>query len=149
MADVYEQNLSAKSSLTTSDYIRVVGSDNVSYKQLVSDVAKKIIETYAGSTLAGSAQSVQSAINGLTGLGSVQATSYSTMLSNIANSGKVCVWKLTGVDTTNLPTGGNTHFGLAFINAAQTYGVILCLTFNNNVYMKSVSNGTWSSWRTV
>ena len=65
MADVYEQNLASKSTLTTSDYIRVVGSDNVSYKQLVSDVAKKIIETYAGSTLAGSAQSVQSAINAL------------------------------------------------------------------------------------
>lgn len=63
MADVYEQNLEQKSSLTTSDYIRVVGSDNVSYKQLVSDVAKKIIETYAGSSLAGSSQSVKSAID--------------------------------------------------------------------------------------
>ena len=63
MADVYEQNLEQKSSLTTSDYIRIVGSDNVSYKQLVSDVAKKIIETYAGSSLAGSSQSVKSAID--------------------------------------------------------------------------------------
>ena len=33
MADTYEQNLGQKSSLTSSDYIRVVGSDNVSYKQ--------------------------------------------------------------------------------------------------------------------
>lgn len=65
MADVKEQNLSSKSSLTVSDYLRVVGSDDVSYKQLVSDVAKKIIENYAGSTLAGSAQSVQSAIDAL------------------------------------------------------------------------------------
>ena len=38
MADVYEQNLGQKSSLTTSDFIRVVGSDNVSYKQPVEDV---------------------------------------------------------------------------------------------------------------
>lgn len=36
MADVYEQNLGAKSSITSSDYIRVVGSDNVSYKQPMS-----------------------------------------------------------------------------------------------------------------
>ena len=65
MADVYEQNLASKSTLTTTDYIRVVGSDNVSYKQLVSDVAKKIIENYTGSTLAGSAQSVKSAVDSL------------------------------------------------------------------------------------
>lgn len=61
----FESGLSAKSSLTTSDYIRVVGSDNVSYKQLVSDVAKKIIENYTGSSLAGSNQSVKSALDAL------------------------------------------------------------------------------------
>lgn len=38
MADTYEKNLAQKSSLTTSDYIRVVGSDNVSYKNRISDV---------------------------------------------------------------------------------------------------------------
>ena len=61
----FESNLGAKSSLTTSDYIRVVGTDNVSYKQLVSDVAKKIIENYTGSSLAGSSQSVKSALDAL------------------------------------------------------------------------------------
>ena len=42
MADTYEQNLGQKSSLTTSDYIRVVGSDNVSYKQRMKSVADAI-----------------------------------------------------------------------------------------------------------
>lgn len=65
MADVYEQNLPQKADLTTSDYVRVVGSDNNSYKQPLSDVAQKTVENYAGSTLAGSAQSVKSAIDGL------------------------------------------------------------------------------------
>lgn len=74
MVDVYEQNLASKSTLTTTDYIRVVGSDNVSYKQLVSDVAKKIIENYTGSTLAGSAQSVKSALDSLN-----SKTSYTTV----------------------------------------------------------------------
>ena len=60
-----ERNLPSKSTLTTSDYIRVVGSDNASYKQLVSDVAEKIIENYTGSSLAGSSQSVKSAIDAL------------------------------------------------------------------------------------
>ena len=65
MADVFEQNLPSKANLTTNDYIRVVGSDNNSYKQLVSDVAKKIIENYTGSSLAGSSQSVKSALDTL------------------------------------------------------------------------------------
>lgn len=65
MADTYEQNLSQKGTLTVNDYIRVVGSDNASYKQLVSDVAKKIIENYTGSSLAGSSQSVKSALDAL------------------------------------------------------------------------------------
>ena len=60
-----ERNLPSKSTLTTSDYIRVVGSDNASYKQLVSDVAKKTIEDYTGSSLAGSSQSVKSAVDAL------------------------------------------------------------------------------------
>lgn len=38
MADTYEKDLSQKASLTTSDFIRVVGSDNVSYKQEISSV---------------------------------------------------------------------------------------------------------------
>ena len=65
MVDTYEQNLGQKSSLTVNDYIRVVGSDNASYKQLVNDVAKKIIENYTGSSLAGSSQSVKSALDAL------------------------------------------------------------------------------------
>ena len=65
MADTYEKDLAQKSSLTVNDFIRVVGTDNVSYKQLVSDVAKKIIENYTGSSLAGSSQSVKSALDAL------------------------------------------------------------------------------------
>ena len=33
MAEVYEKDLGSKGTLTSSDFIRVVGSDNVSYKQ--------------------------------------------------------------------------------------------------------------------
>lgn len=85
MADVYEQNLASKSTLTTTDYIRVVGSDNVSYKQLVSDVAKKIIENYTGSTLAGSAQSVKSAVDSLNSKTDL-SSSYSNLISTTPDS---------------------------------------------------------------
>ena len=42
MADTYEKDLGQKSSLTMSDFIRVVGSDNVSYKQSVANVAEVV-----------------------------------------------------------------------------------------------------------
>lgn len=37
MADTYEKDLGQKSSLTVNDFLRVVGSDNVSYKQAISE----------------------------------------------------------------------------------------------------------------
>lgn len=49
MADTYEKDLAQKTSLTTNDFIRVVGSDNVSYKQLVSDVRDKFGVSYISS----------------------------------------------------------------------------------------------------
>ena len=45
-----ERNLPSKTTLTTSDYIRVVGSDNASYKQLLSDVADKVLSAFPYST---------------------------------------------------------------------------------------------------
>lgn len=47
MADTYEKDLAQKSTLTINDYIRVVGSDNVSYKQKVSSVGPVIASNYA------------------------------------------------------------------------------------------------------
>ena len=48
MADVKEMNLASKSSLAGTDFLRVVGNDNVSYKQLISDVGEYIAKTYVG-----------------------------------------------------------------------------------------------------
>lgn len=62
---IKESALPQKSSVATDDFVRVVGNDGSSYKQLVSDVAKAIIENYTGSSLAGSSQSVKSALNSL------------------------------------------------------------------------------------
>ena len=68
MATTKEHELGSKTygNLAMSDYIRIVGaSDNVSYKQLMSDVAQKFIEVYASSTLGGSARTVKAAIDAM------------------------------------------------------------------------------------
>lgn len=72
-----ESTLTNKTTPTMTDLLRLVGSDDHSYKALVSDVAKAIIETYAGSTLAGSAQSVKSALDALnSNLNGIRFTSF-------------------------------------------------------------------------
>ena len=119
-----ERNLPQKTTLTTSDFIRVVGSDNASYKQLVSDVAKKIIENYTGSSLAGSSQSVKSALDSLNSKmannnyfyssGTINTESFSVTLPsdyhagiyavNVNGSGnEVGWWQLAGTTVTLQP----------------------------------------------
>lgn len=85
MADVYEQNLPQKTNLTTNDYVRVVGSDDVSYKQPLSDVAQKTIENYAGSTLAGSTQSVKGAIDGLKSSATADKAELNASINEVAS----------------------------------------------------------------
>lgn len=86
MADAYEQNLAQKADLTISDYIRVVGTDNNSYKQPMADVAQKIVEDYAGSTLAGSAQSVKVAIDGLKSTATADKAELESDISTVASN---------------------------------------------------------------
>ena len=159
MADVYEQNLASKSTLTTTDYIRVVGSDNVSYKQLVSDVAKKIIENYTGSTLAGSAQSVKSAVD------SLNSNSLKTVIQSTATA--------TVTNTTNLNDLELGFYGFNFwINGSspsgsgqpseKTLGLLLHMRLASNSYMqiilgqdyvatrtRSATNTAWTAWKKV
>lgn len=67
MADTHinENALPSKVPVSTSDFVRLVGSDNASYKALVEDVAKCIVEDYAGTSLGGSTQSIKNAIDSL------------------------------------------------------------------------------------
>lgn len=63
MADQKVNELSTATPALT-DYIMGIGS-SAEYKALVSAVAKKIVEDYTGSSLAGSSQSVKAALDGL------------------------------------------------------------------------------------
>lgn len=66
MADKYLKDFSAESPNLTDYIIMTGGTGNDSdYKALTSAMAKLLIETYAGSTLAGSQQSIQSALTAI------------------------------------------------------------------------------------
>lgn len=66
--EIYEKNLSNASGIGSGDYLRTVNSNNESEKINYTLLAKAIIEQWAGSTLAGSAQTVKSAIDALEGV---------------------------------------------------------------------------------
>ena len=64
MGNKRESALDAITSLGNS-FVRIVSSGGESVKATIADVSKHVVENYAGSTLAGSAQSVKSAIDAI------------------------------------------------------------------------------------
>lgn len=62
---IKESALNTITALTNSDFIRMVTSAGASRKATLQSIAQHIIESYAGSTLAGSQQSVKSALDAL------------------------------------------------------------------------------------
>ena len=64
---IRESLLDALSSIATSDFVRSVTAAGASSKVTVSNLAKTIIENYTGSILAGSSQSVKSALDAIDG----------------------------------------------------------------------------------
>lgn len=148
MADVYEKNLNSKASLTVNDYIRVVGSDNVSYKQLVSDVANKIITTYTGASLAGSNQSVKSAIDSLNSNKAdyIPVNTYTTNLNTAVDNNKAYN---TNGSTQNRPPSdyGNYWYVISIGNESNLKQIAFEMaTTSVVIYARSKNNNTWGNW---
>lgn len=171
MADTYEQNLSQKGTLTVSDYIRVVGSDNASYKQLVSDVAKKIIENYTGSSLAGSSQSVKSAIDALNSKAKgfntyspysavsvdwsdCSYTGIGNQIKTIAGSSSDYTSRWVSIRVNNSGTSvapfGTSSFGVLFNLSSSNYGWVILMSDspNTSFIVGRLSGGTWT-WKDI
>ena len=146
--------LTKKTSIASTDQILMVdgAASPVVTKRIDYNVlAKAIIEQYASSSLAGANQSVKTAIDALnskwSGVATGSFSSWSDMIAAAQNANLTpLIFRVYAVDETNLPTTNNQHFGIASLNLAGTYGAVLCLTFNTNVYVKSVVGGTWSNW---
>lgn len=132
MADAYEKDLAQKSSFTKQDYVRVVGSDNVSYKQIATAVAKTLIDY--GMDVVNSATNLVSGddLNNFKTAG-VYRSSGSSVSSGIVNtpltSGGYVLYvvQISSVFTFQLAVGA--------ISPTVTFKRI----YNNN-------NSTWSAW---
>lgn len=145
MADVYEKNLESKSSLTVNDYIRVVGSDNVSYKQLVSDVANKIITTYTGASLAGSNQSVKSALDSLNS----NLNQYVRVISANGQTGTInanSTKEITINVSSLIPIGYTAEFAVVTYTGDDQFCIVKCvLNVETNIVSVSIRNTSSSA----
>ena len=136
MADTYEKDLAQKSSLTTSDFIRVVGSDNVSYKQSISDVmdVMGVDGLMMPSNIIPSGSTVETYANGLSkGFHLACNNSSSTATAQGAPFTCPCTYYIT-------------------VYTVNEYIQIICQPWNPNVAnsktlaVKTKYGGTWSGW---
>lgn len=163
---IKESALPQKSSVATDDFVRVVGNDDSSYKQLVSDVAKAIIENYTGSSLAGSSQSVKSALDSLNSkkTGTFTPTSGTQNLM-VRQCGRVVT--INGYITPTLTANTETNIGtvsgvslpdgpLRFIGGVGAYAyshpldvAYLTLATNGNLLINTTVSGAKAVYFTV
>lgn len=92
---IRESALSTLSALTNNDFIRMVSSAGASRKATLQAIAQHIIENYAGSSLAGSNQSVKAALDGLNST-TVSITAGSGV--SVASNNSVRIGKLVAIN---------------------------------------------------
>ena len=112
-----EKNLTSITTVAAADFARIVTSAGASVKATAANLAKYIVETYNGSTVAGSAQSVKSALDSLnsssTGSGALETQSSWTMLAySYVRLNKLAFVKIeaTSTDTGILAMFSMTYF---------------------------------------
>jgi len=159
MAEKKENALSAKSSVTSSDYLRLVGSNGVSYKQLVTDVAKYIVENYAGSSLAGSSQAPKTAIDALkTSVDSLNSkTTWTSPPNTVTSLSALEAWA-DGLFSTNgffigyssttvsnaVGLGNMGYYLLVFSNSANFRMIYAIANNGSTVKTDAKLNGNWA-----
>lgn len=134
-----EKNLTAVTSVAAADFARVVTSAGASVKATFANIAKYIVETYNGSTVAGSAQSVKSALD------SLNSKSMQSLQGNISNldnipDGVGCGYFLTS-------TGVSEGWFLYMKNSVSSSSKELCLigTGPKHIYVAQYRNSSWGT----
>lgn len=125
-----EKNLTSITTVAAADFARIVTSAGASVKATAANLAKYIVETYNGSTVAGSAQSVKSALDSLNS--NITGTSWTVMTDtpvSYCKRGNIVFVKISSasVGTTwttlaTLPTGYRPNASITTSGSAGSYG---------------------------
>ena len=153
MADQKVNELSTATPALT-DYIMGMGS-SAEYKALVSAVAKKIVEDYAGSSLAGSNQSIKAALDGLN---SNLATTYFAKTSGNINTSNIDGFTTAGIYSGYIEVIGilglssSNSYGLLIVSCppnAQRIGQYILAPSAGVLAMRYYGGSSWTAWKKV
>lgn len=135
-------------SITTIDANTILLADGSSGtgKILASDMAKYALETYAGSTLAGSAQSVKNAFSNLFANGSnIDASNVDSLKTNAIYCRYIEAATITGFPIMS------SGFGLFIVSngtsTAERVGQYIFMPNSGTMAMRYDDNGTWGPWK--
>lgn len=125
---IRESLLDALSSIATSDFVRSVTAAGASSKVTVSNLAKTIVENYTGSTLAGSSQSVKSAIDALdTSVDALDST-VDAISDYVVEQGTSGIWTYRKWNSGIAECWGTISAGSTAMTTAEGYGYYSSLT---------------------
>lgn len=136
--------------------VLVVG-DSAEYLTLVSDIAKKIVEDYAGSTLAGSAQSIASAFTQVPLLAGVNTILTSgTDLNTVTTVGTYNASNAVARSLVNGPEGVTLNAFRMTVEKALGTGsewyrqtIILGASVYSGYRRYTAGGATWSAWEKI
>lgn len=145
-------DLTQQTPTTNSQLIFDTGS--ATYKALVSDIAKCIIEQYAGSTLGGTAQTLAAAIGQMYNIAKTQNVLTSdTDLNTLTTPGHYSATIAVAGSCTNCPITRAFRLTVETIYTGTSNTNYLRQTLiqseNGNTYVRTTASGgnTWTDWR--
>lgn len=124
-----EKNLTTVTTVAAADFARIVTSAGASVKATAANLAKYIVETYNGSTIAGSAQSVKSALDSL--------------------NSKFITTECRGNSSFDLPIENDKHYLITMMTSSATSArAILISRRDTFVELVELGAGSWQSYFT-
>ena len=154
---IKESALTAITTITQSDFVRAVTSAGASRRVTVSNLAKAIVETYTGSSLAGSSQSVKSAVDTLksntdfvysTG---ISLDNQSTIRDAIVAAYNSCSANPTQLQVAFAQVSGAGRYLIMIHKNSANYGAALAFGYGSpgKLYSITCSSGTLGTLKQV
>ena len=131
-----ERNLTNITSVAAADFLRIVTSAGASVKATAANFAKYVVEKYNGSTVAGSTQTLKSALDDITGY-KVEAREYKTS----GASGTTDTFTLESANTYLLIIG---NINSATNNTSGVYLITAHSAASNMSELKAATSGVAS-----
>ena len=148
MADqkITELPIRTSTGINLTDYL--LGIDSAEgYQMLVSDIAKKIVEDYAGSTLLGTAQSVASALTQCMGLYGNTRITGGNDLNSVTNFGTYYIQSSTDArNISNVPEESTMRIYVTAARKDANYIQQVAYPYDKDYYYIRNGSNTGSSW---